>query len=104
MVAETGHAYGIQTDAGAEVLIHIGIDTVTLGQEVFQTQVIQGHRVKKGDLLGTFDRKAIKEAGLDSTVMVIITNTSSYLSVEPMMSDHNEITPEQIILNLNTPN
>ncbi len=39
-----------------------------------------------------------------STVMVIITNTSSYLSVEPMMSDHNEITPEQIILNLNTPN
>ncbi|MDU3919008.1 MAG: PTS glucose transporter subunit IIA, partial [Enterococcus faecalis] len=102
--AETGHAYGIQTDAGAEVLIHIGIDTVTLGQEVFQTQVTQGHRVKKGDLLGTFDRKAIKEAGLDSTVMVIITNTSSYLSVEPMMSDHNEITPEQIILNLNTPN
>ena len=89
LVAETGHAYGIQTDAG---------------QEVFQTQVTQGHRVKKGDLLGTFDRKAIKEAGLDSTVMVIITNTSSYLSVEPMMSDHNEITPEQIILNLNTPN
>lgn len=104
LVAETGHAYGIQTDAGAEVLIHIGIDTVTLGQEVFQTQVTQGHRVKKGDLLGTFDRKAIKEAGLDSTVMVIITNTSSYLSVEPMMSNHNEITPEQIILNLNTPN
>ncbi|BDQ62172.1 hypothetical protein EfsSVR2332_22500 [Enterococcus faecalis] len=67
LVAETGHAYGIQTDAGAEVLIHIGIDTVTLGQEVFQTQVTQGHRVKKGDLLGTFDRKAIKEAGLDST-------------------------------------
>ncbi|HCT5590879.1 TPA: PTS beta-glucoside transporter subunit IIBCA [Enterococcus faecalis] len=104
LVADTGHAYGIQTDAGAEVLIHIGIDTVTLGQEVFQTQVTQGHRVKKGDLLGTFDRKAIKEAGLDSTVMVIITNTSSYLSVEPMMSDYNEITPEQIILNLNTPN
>ena len=104
MLYPTLHAFAVTSEDGMDILIHIGIDTVTLGQEVFQTQVTQGHRVKKGDLLGTFDRKAIKEAGLDSTVMVIITNTSSYLSVEPMMSDHNEITPEQIILNLNTPN
>ncbi|MGH2227048.1 PTS glucose transporter subunit IIA, partial [Enterococcus faecalis] len=76
----------------------------SLGQEVLQTQLTEGHRVKKGDLLGTFDRQAIKEAGLDSIVMVIITNTSSYLSVQPMMSAHNEITPEEIILILNTPN
>lgn len=79
---ETKHAYGIKTDDGAEVLIHLGIDTVNLKGKYFTSKVSQGDEVKKGDLLGTFDVEKLKAAGYDPTVMVIITNTMSYGAVE----------------------
>ncbi|RYM02849.1 PTS beta-glucoside transporter subunit IIBCA [Sporolactobacillus sp. THM7-7] len=79
---DSKHAYGIQTANGAEVLIHIGIDTVQLGGRAFTSSVEKGQKVKKGDKLGTFDIEKVKEAGYDPTVMVIITNTMSYGSVE----------------------
>ena len=78
---ETKHAYGIKSDDGAEVLIHIGLDTVNLKGEHFESFVKQGQRVEKGDKLGTADIEALKKAGYDTTVMVVITNTADYADV-----------------------
>ena len=79
---ETKHAYGIKSDEGAEVLIHIGIDTVNMKGEGFTTDVKQGQHVEKGEKLGTVDLDAVKKAGYDTTVMTVITNTTSYANVQ----------------------
>lgn len=81
---ETGHAYGLKSDDGAEVLIHIGIDTVSMEGKGFTQKVSANQKVKKGDVLGTFDSKAIADAGLDDTTMIIITNTADYSEVTPV--------------------
>ncbi len=78
----TKHAYGMKTDEGAEVLIHLGINTVNLKGKYFTSNVKQGAVVKKGDLLGTFDLNEIESAGYDATVMLVITNTTDFSSVE----------------------
>ena len=80
----TGHAFGLKTTNGAEVLIHVGIDTVTMNGEGFEQKVAQGDKVKAGDVLGTFDSNKIAAAGLDDTTMVIVTNTADYASVAPV--------------------
>ena len=80
----TGHAFGLKTTDGAEVLIHVGIDTVTMNGEGFEAKVAQGDKVKAGDVLGTFDSNKIAAAGLDDTTMVIVTNTADYASVAPI--------------------
>ncbi|MBD5432423.1 MAG: PTS beta-glucoside transporter subunit IIBCA [Lactobacillus sp.] len=79
---ETKHAYGIQSDQGAEVLIHIGIDTVNLKGKHFTSDVKQGDHVEKGQKLGTADINAIVSEGYDPTVMTVITNTASYANVQ----------------------
>lgn len=80
----TGHAFGLKTTDGAEVLIHVGIDTVTMNGEGFEAKVAQGDKVKAGDVLGTFDSNKIAAAGLDDTTMVIVTNTADFSSVAPV--------------------
>ncbi|WP_219137452.1 sucrose-specific PTS transporter subunit IIBC [Streptococcus mitis] len=80
----TGHAFGLKTTNGAEVLIHVGIDTVSMDGEGFEQKVAQGDKVKAGDVLGTFDSNKIAAAGLDDTTMVIVTNTADYASVAPV--------------------
>ena len=80
----TGHAYGLKTANGAEILIHVGIDTVTMNGEGFEQKVSQGDKVKAGDILGTFEIEKIAAAGLDDTTMVIVTNTADYASVTPV--------------------
>lgn len=77
----TGHAYGLKSDKGAEVLIHIGIDTVSLDGKGFDAKVQANQRIKKGDVLATFDSSVITEAGLDDTTMVIVTNTADFEDV-----------------------
>ncbi|MEW4355239.1 sucrose-specific PTS transporter subunit IIBC [Streptococcus pneumoniae] len=81
---QTGHAYGLKTANGAEILIHVGIDTVSMNGEGFDQKVAQGAKVKAGDVLGTFDSAKIAAAGLDDTTMVIVTNTADYASVTPV--------------------
>ena len=81
---QTGHAFGLKTTNGAEVLIHVGIDTVTMNGDGFEAKVAQGDKVKAGDVLGTFDSNKIAAAGLDDTTMVIVTNTADYASVAPV--------------------
>ncbi|WP_100104196.1 sucrose-specific PTS transporter subunit IIBC [Streptococcus pseudopneumoniae] len=80
----TGHAFGLKTRNGAEVLIHVGIDTVTMNGDGFEAKVAQGDKVKAGDVLGTFDSNKIAAAGLDDTTMLIVTNTADYASVAPV--------------------
>lgn len=94
----TKHAYGIKTTDGVEVLIHIGIDTVNLEGKGFESQVTQGQKVKKGELLGTFDKQIIKDAGYPVTTMVIVTNTTEFSEVvrdEPFGA---EIVPDNVIM------
>ena len=86
IVFPTGHAYGLRTANGAEILIHVGIDTVSMNGEGFNHKVAQGDKVKAGDVLGTFDSAKIAAAGLDNTTMVIVTNTADYASVTPVAS------------------
>jgi len=83
VVADTGHAYGLTSKEGIEVLVHIGIDTVSLNGQGFSTAVTVGQDVHQGDLLGTFDTAAIEAAKLDDTVMVIVTNGQT-MQVEPI--------------------
>ena len=82
----TGHAFGLKTAKGAEILIHVGIDTVSMNGEGFEAKVAQGDKVKAGDVLGTFDSNKIAAAGLDDTTMVIVTNAADYASVTPVAS------------------
>lgn len=77
----TGHALGITSDNGAEILIHIGMDTVQLEGKYFMPKAKQGDIVKAGDVLLEFDIKAIKEAGYSLITPVIITNSDKYLDV-----------------------
>lgn len=92
------HAIGLVTDAGAEILLHIGIDTVELDGQYFEQFVEQGQNVKAGDKLVTFDRDAIAAAGYDTTVMMIVTNAPNYtISETPETEARNDW-----VLNLKT--
>ena len=77
----TKHAIGLETPEGVELLIHIGINTVNLEGKGFSAKVVQGQAVKAGDVLVEFDHKEIKSSGYDDTIMVIVTNTDEYSSV-----------------------
>ena len=84
VVAETGHALGLLSDSGAEILIHIGIDTVELKGEPFTPFAKVGDHVRRGDVLMEADLGAIKEAGKAATTMLVITNTDAYTAVDQL--------------------
>jgi PTS system beta-glucosides-specific IIC component len=83
-VAATGHAYGIKTDDGVEVLVHVGIDTVRLKGEGFTVNVAKGERVVAGDVLATVDLEAVKAAGYDPMTIIVVTNTKNITTVAPL--------------------
>jgi PTS system beta-glucosides-specific IIC component len=83
-VMKTGHAYGIKSDDGVEVLVHIGIDTVQMEGEGFASAVTRGQRVEAGELLATADRAKILAAGYDSTTLMVVTNTKALTAVVPV--------------------
>ena len=78
MIFETNHALGMKTATGAEILFHVGLNTVQLGGEHFTPRVQVGDQVKAGDVLLTFDLEKIKAAGFDLVTLAIITNTDKY--------------------------
>ena len=81
-VFPTNHVIGLKSDTGAELMIHIGINTVDLKGACFKGLKNQGDRVKAGDVLIEFDRDGIKAAGLSDQVMVIVTNSGEYKEVK----------------------
>lgn len=78
VMKESKHAVGIRTKDGVEFLIHVGIDTVALNGEGFELHCKEGKTVKKGDLLLSFDRKFIKEKGLDDITMLVISEPNNH--------------------------
>ncbi|MFE8154609.1 PTS beta-glucoside transporter subunit IIABC [Brenneria goodwinii] len=84
---KTNHAIGLESDDGAEILIHVGIDTVKLNGQYFTAHVKTGDVVKQGDLLVEFDYQAIEAAGYDTITPIIITNSDDYIDVLPVAGD-----------------
>ncbi|HJC48954.1 MAG TPA: PTS glucose transporter subunit IIA [Candidatus Lachnoclostridium pullistercoris] len=82
MVFDALHALSITADFGAEILIHVGLDTVQLKGQGFEAHVKAGDQVKKGDLLLTVDLDQVKAAGYDTIIPVIICNTADFEKVE----------------------
>lgn len=85
-VAKTGHAFGIKTDDGVEVLIHVGIDTVKMAGEGFTVAVAKRQRVSTGDLLVEVDFEQVQQAGYATTTLMTVTNTKKLTRVEPKVS------------------
>lgn len=81
-VFPTKHAIGIISDEGAEILIHVGIDTVNLNGKDFETFVQVGDYVEVGDQLLRFDNEEIKKAGYDTTVILVVTNSSEFKGIQ----------------------
>ena len=81
-VFPTKHALGIVTEAGLEVLVHIGLDTVSLEGKPFTVHVTEGQKVAAGDLLVTADLDAIREAGRETSTIVVFTNADAIQSVK----------------------
>ena len=78
MMFDTGHAVSLVTESGAEILIHVGLETVGLEGKPFTVHVQNGDKVKKGQLLIEADLEAIKAAGLPTITPVLICNTDDY--------------------------
>lgn len=93
MVFPTGHAIGLVTENGDEILVHIGIDTVELQGKGFEINIRKGQRVKAGERLGSFDLDFLKEAGYDPTVIVLKTSVEREL----VESEEKNTTPENLI-------
>lgn len=77
----TKHAIGMVSEAGLELLIHVGLDTVQLEGKYFESLVQQGEKVKQGDLLLRFDKKKIEAEGYSLETPVIVTNYMDYLDI-----------------------
>lgn len=94
----TKHAIGLISPNGAEVLIHIGINTVELNGKYFESFVKQGEQVKAGQKLVTFEPEKIKDAGYSTQVMVVVTNSASYQEINNL--HEGDIKIEEQLLNL----
>ncbi|MFP7478285.1 beta-glucoside-specific PTS transporter subunit IIABC [Terribacillus saccharophilus] len=81
MLAPTKHAIGLRSKSGAEVLIHVGLDTVKLDGSPFTLHVKEGDSVKKGDILSEFDIGAIEAAGVQTITPIIVTNPANYKEI-----------------------
>lgn len=94
----SGHAIGLTTEEGVELLIHIGMNTVELHGKYFSPQVSLNSKVKKGDLLMEFDLEKIAEAGYDLTTPIVITNSDDYLDIIP--NKNSDLANEDLLLTL----
>ena len=79
----TGHAYGLKSASGVQVLIHIGMDTVKLDGKGFTPKVAKGDFVRRGDVLAVVDWDAIRAAGYDTITPVVVTNKKKFATITP---------------------
>lgn len=84
LMFDTGHAVNLVSDSGIEILIHIGLDTVSLKGKHFKTLKNTGDKVRKGDPLIEFEKDEIAKEGFDTIIPIIICNTDSYSEVKPL--------------------
>ncbi|WP_228727824.1 beta-glucoside-specific PTS transporter subunit IIABC [Fusibacter ferrireducens] len=98
MIFPTLHAIGLKTSSGAEILMHIGINTVDLKGEGFATTLKQGDPVKRGQVLIEFDLKKIMGKGYDPTTVLCVTNMDKVQKIEPIIQEH--ITKNDTVLNV----
>jgi PTS system D-glucosamine-specific IIC component len=85
-VFDSKHAISLVTKTGAEILLHIGIDTIKLGGKYFEAHVKSGQEVKKGDLLISFDMEAIRTAGYPLTTPMVVCNSDDFAAISPVAS------------------
>lgn len=97
-VFPTKHAYGIKSKDGINVLVHIGIDTVNLNGEGFETKLSQGGFVKQGDLLAKVDLELLKEKNLKSDVVVVVTSESSHQPDEKAIKTNGKVTTSDVVI------
>ncbi|MFP7494739.1 beta-glucoside-specific PTS transporter subunit IIABC [Terribacillus saccharophilus] len=98
LVFATKHAYGFTSDSGAEILVHIGLDTVQLNGEGFTCHVQEGAKVQKGDLIAEFDIQKLKDLGYDTTTPIVVTNSDRFLDILP--TEQEQVVQKQEILSL----
>lgn len=84
MVFDTLHAFSMTTKEGAELLVHVGLETVGLKGKGFTAHKKAGDKVEKGDLVLTADFDVIRGEGLDTIIPVILCNTDEYKEIEPL--------------------
>ncbi|MGN8244268.1 beta-glucoside-specific PTS transporter subunit IIABC [Cellulomonas soli] len=98
LVTVMPHAFGIRTDTGLEVLVHVGLDTVELGGRFFTSKVAQGDRVESGQPLTEFDIEGIKAAGFNPMTVLIVTNRGAASAVVPVAEG--QVRPQELVLDL----
>lgn len=98
LVFDTKHAISLVSETGAEILIHVGLDTVSLKGEHFTPHVEAGAIVKKGDLLLEFDKEAIAAAGYDTIIPVVVCNSDDYKDI--VRTTGKSVTPGDTIMEL----
>ena len=98
MMFETGHAVRLVSESGAEILIHVGLETVSLEGKPFTVHVHDGDKVTKGQLMLEVDLEAVKAAGLPTITPVLICNTDAY----PTFKAHvdKDVTNDDVVLEL----
>ena len=97
-VAETGHAFGIKTDDGVEVLVHVGIDTVKMNGDGFTVAVKQGQRVNVGDKLVDVDFNKVTAAGYSTTTLMTVLNTAALTRVTPHADQ--DVQPGDVVIDI----
>ncbi len=98
MMFTTGHAVSLVADFGAEILIHVGLETVSLEGKPFTVHVASGDKVKKGQLLIEVDLEAVKAAGLPTITPVVICNTDDYPTFNTFVGK--VVTNEDVVIEL----
>lgn len=98
-VFDTKHAVNIVSESGAEVLIHVGIDTVKLGGRFFEAHVRNGDKIKVGDTLLTFDDEAISGEGYDTTAVLVVCNSDDYSEIKLLKEGKTSLGDELFKLN-----
>ena len=98
VIATMPHAYGIKTDGGLEVLVHIGIDTVQLDGAHFSPRVAKGDRVEAGQPLAEFDIEGIRQSGFNPMTVMIVTDPGTYSVVVPEATE--DVRPNDLVLDL----
>lgn len=98
VMPDSKHAIGIKADTGEEILIHIGIDTVSLNGKYFDSTIKVGDKIEVGDKLVTFDIDKIKESGFETVTMIIVTNTNDYADVVETKTDGNIEFGDELLL------